>query len=90
MSFKKTRNFCDINPFFYAISKQKEILKRLLKDLFSNEKFAKKRKSIFFRLDPDLILNTLDDNANIKEKKQDTYKLFKLWKYDLKQKMENI
>lgn len=44
MSFKKKKNFCDINPFCYAISKQKEILKRLLKDFFSKEKFAKKRK----------------------------------------------
>lgn len=44
MSFKKKRNFCDINPFCYAISKQKEIIKRLLKDFFSKEKFAKKIK----------------------------------------------
>ena len=42
-------------------------------------KFSKKRKSIFLRLDPDLILNTLDDNANIKEKNKSTYDIFKLF-----------
>lgn len=44
MSFKKKRNFCEINSFCYAISKQKEILKRFFKDFFSKEKFAKNIK----------------------------------------------
>jgi len=41
MLFNKNKNFCDINPFCYAISSHKEILKRHIKDLFSKEKFAK-------------------------------------------------
>lgn len=41
MKTKKRRNFCDINPFFYIISRNKEIVKRHLKNFFSNEKFAK-------------------------------------------------
>jgi len=34
------RLFCDINPTFYAISLKKEICKRHLRNLLSNEKFA--------------------------------------------------
>lgn len=33
--------FCDINPTCYAVSLQKEILKRHVKDILSKEKFAK-------------------------------------------------
>lgn len=44
MSVKKKKNFYEINPFCYATSKQKEIIKRLLKDFFSKEKFAKEIK----------------------------------------------
>jgi len=44
MLFTKRRNFCDINPFFYVISKQKEIMKRHIKDFFSKEKIAKSIK----------------------------------------------
>ena len=44
MSVKKKKSFYEINPFCYAISKQKEIIKRLLKDFFSKEKFAKEIK----------------------------------------------
>lgn len=44
MSVKKKRNFCEINSFCYAISKQKEIFKRLLRDFLSKDKFAKKIK----------------------------------------------
>lgn len=41
MLWNKNKLFCDINPTCYAISMQKEIFKRHLKNLFSNEKFAK-------------------------------------------------
>lgn len=41
MLFNKYKNFCDINPFFYAISVRKEIIRRHLKDFFGKEKFAK-------------------------------------------------
>lgn len=41
MLWNKRKLFCEINPTCYAISWKKEILKRHLKDLFSNEKFAK-------------------------------------------------
>ena len=44
MSFKKNKNFCDINPFFYSISMYKGILLRKIKDLLSKEKFAKVRE----------------------------------------------
>ena len=44
MLFNKNKNFCDINPFFYAISMYKGILKRNIKDLFSREKFAKTKQ----------------------------------------------
>lgn len=43
MAWQRTRCFCDINPFCYELSRQKEILKRKLKDLFSGNKFAKER-----------------------------------------------
>lgn len=49
MLFNKNINFCDIHPICYAISSQKEIVKRHLKDLLSKNKFAKKierRKSV--------------------------------------------
>lgn len=42
MLFNKNINFCDIHPICYAISSQKEIVKRHLKDLLSKNKFAKK------------------------------------------------
>lgn len=38
---KRDRLFCEINPTCYAISLQKEIVKRHLKDLLSKEKYAK-------------------------------------------------
>ena len=41
MLFYKKRNFCDINPVFYAISFRKEVCKRYIKDFFSKEIFAK-------------------------------------------------
>ena len=41
MMGKRKKLFCNINPVFYAISLQKEICKRHLMDLFSDEKFAK-------------------------------------------------
>lgn len=36
--------FCEISPFAYRISREKEIMKRRLKDLFSDTLFAKKRE----------------------------------------------
>ncbi len=41
MWFGKYQHFCDIHPFFYAISVQKEQLKRHVKNLFSKEKTAR-------------------------------------------------
>jgi len=41
MLWKKDVLFCDINPTCYAISLQKEICKRHVKDFMSKEKFAK-------------------------------------------------
>lgn len=40
MLFNKNKNFCDINPFFYAISYHKEILRRHIKDFLGKETFA--------------------------------------------------
>ena len=51
--------FCDINPLFYEISKQKEIIKRNIKDLFSKEKFAKDKND---ELLPEIIFSF---NSNI-------------------------
>ena len=42
--FDKNTLFCDINPTCYAISLQKEICKRHLKNLFSKERVAKQRQ----------------------------------------------
>lgn len=42
---KKKKLFCDINPTCYAISMEKERLKRHLKNFFGKEKFAKKKKN---------------------------------------------
>lgn len=44
MLFNKTKNFCDINPFCYAISMQKGIFQRNIKDLFSRETFSKEKQ----------------------------------------------
>lgn len=41
MLWNKNKLFCDLHPACYAISVQKEICKRHLKDLFSRETFAK-------------------------------------------------
>ena len=41
MLWKKDKLFCEINPTCYAISLQKEICKRHIKNLLSDEKFAK-------------------------------------------------
>lgn len=41
MLWKKDKLFCEINPVCYAISLQKEIIKRHIKDFLSKEKFAK-------------------------------------------------
>ena len=41
MSEKKKKLFCELNPACYAISMQKEIVKRHLKDLKSKDKFCK-------------------------------------------------
>lgn len=41
MKWKKGMNFCDISPTCYAISVKKEILKRHVKNLMSNDKLAK-------------------------------------------------
>lgn len=41
----KGKLFCEINPTFYAISEQKEICKRHLKNLMSKEKFAKEKRA---------------------------------------------
>lgn len=46
----KHRLFCDISPTCYAISSQKEICKRHLKDLSSKDKFAKAAKKEETRL----------------------------------------
>lgn len=40
MFWTKDKLFCEINPFCYAISLQKEIIKRHIKDFLSKEKFA--------------------------------------------------
>lgn len=44
MLWKKDMLFCDINPTCYAISLQKEICRRHLKNFLSKEKFAKATK----------------------------------------------
>ncbi len=41
MLWNKNKLFCDINPVCYAISEEKEICKRHLKNLLSNEKYAR-------------------------------------------------
>ena len=40
----KHRNFCDINPLFYTISKYKQIVGRKIKNVFGKEKFAKSKE----------------------------------------------
>lgn len=41
MLWNKNKLFCDINPTCYAISEQKEIVKRHIKNLFSKETYAR-------------------------------------------------
>lgn len=45
MLWHKNKNFCDMNPFFWAISTFKGILIRNIKDLFSRERFARTKKT---------------------------------------------
>lgn len=45
MLWKKDKLFCEIHPVCYAISLQKEILKRHVKDLSGKEKFARTIKT---------------------------------------------
>lgn len=40
------RNFCELGPTAYAISMQKQILQRKLKNLFSKEKYATERSEV--------------------------------------------
>jgi len=40
---KKRKLFCEISPFTYRLSMEKEILKRRIRDFFRNTHFAKKR-----------------------------------------------
>lgn len=40
----KRRLFCEINPFFYKISVEKEILRRKLRDMIHHTRFAETRK----------------------------------------------
>ena len=44
MIFNTNKNFCDINPLFFAISTQKGIIQRNIKDFISNTKFAKTKR----------------------------------------------
>ena len=44
MIFNKNKNFCDINPLFFAISTQKGIIQLNIKDFISNTKFAKTKR----------------------------------------------
>ena len=44
MFWNKDKLFCDINPTCYAISEQKEIIRRHIKDMLSKEKIAKSRQ----------------------------------------------
>lgn len=73
----KNINFLYCPRGFVCDYSDENLVDYFLKSLIN---FAKKRKSIFLRLDPDLILNILDDNANVKERNESTYKLFKIFK----------
>ena len=44
MFWNKDKLFCDINPTCYAISEQKEIIRRHIKDMLSKGKIAKSRQ----------------------------------------------
>ncbi len=57
MLWKRDRLFCDINPVFYKISRQKEIIKRHLKNLFRNDRFAVKRQK-------EKLPNTVHEHTN--------------------------
>jgi len=46
MLWKRGSLFCEINPTCYAISLQKEIFKRHIKDFFGKDKFAKRIKKL--------------------------------------------
>lgn len=60
MLWNKNIRFCDINPTCYKISTQKEIIKQKIRNLFSKEKFAKKKSleklpNIVFRFHSNMI-----------------------------------
>ena len=44
MIFNRNKKFCDINSLFFAISTQKGIIQRNIKDFISNTKFAKTKR----------------------------------------------
>lgn len=80
MLFNKEKNFCDINPFFYALSREKEILRRKLKDMLSNQKFAKtikkeKLPNVIFSYSSHLIKKGKDIDPILQENKVVNIKL---------------
>lgn len=61
---------------FIADYNDKELISYFLKKI---KEFTKRRKSMFFRMDPDIILNFLDDDANIKESNENGYEIIKFF-----------
>lgn len=61
---------------FVADYTDKQLVEYFLNKIIN---FTKKKKAMFFRMDPDLILNILDDNAKVKEKNEKTYELLDLF-----------
>lgn len=74
MLFNKNKNFCDINPVCFAISSEKEIFKRYIKDALGKEKFAKNLEekrlpNVVFHYSSNLIKKGKGIDARLQENK---------------------
>lgn len=74
MLFNKNKNFCDINPVCFAISSEKEIFKRYIKDALGKEKFAenleeKRLPNVVFHYSSNLIKKGKGIDVRLQENK---------------------
>lgn len=77
---KKRKLFCEINPFCYALSEKKEILRRHIKDFFSSEKIARtvipdKLSNVVSRQSCGLIKRGKDIDIRLQENKADNIRI---------------
>ena len=73
----KNINFLYCPRGFVADYNDKQLVEYFLKQIIN---FTKKKNAMFFRMDPDLVLNKLDENAQIKDKNESSYTLLNIFR----------